>query len=373
MRILMLSYEFPPLGGGGAKVVYGLSQELVRVGHAVDLVTMGFKGLPGYEKVNGVNVYRVPCIRMRESICSSPEMASYVFSAIPTVLRLVKRKKYHINHTHFIFPDGLVSLIIRRLTGLPYVITAHGSDVPGYNPNRFKVGHRLLSPLWRKVIRGSERLVCLSESLKSLVLKHTSDTEIIVIPNGLDTNKFHPDGNKQQRILIVSRMFERKGIQYFLEALEGLALEYELNIIGDGPYLMNLRRMADKLKINARFWGWLENTSPELKQLYETSSIFVLPSESENFPIVLLEAMAASMAIITTKGTGCEEVVGDTALLVKSRDPTAIREALTRLIGEPDLCKELGKAARRRLENNFNWTVVAKQYADLYDRYAHGH
>jgi glycosyltransferase involved in cell wall biosynthesis len=83
--------------------------------------------------------------------------------------------------------------------------------------------------------------------------------------------------------------------------------------------------------------------------------------------------MAASMAIITTKGTGCEEVVGDTALLVKSRDPTAIREALTRLIGEPDLCKELGKAARERLENNFNWTVVAKQYADLYDRYAHGH
>ena len=65
MRILMLSYEFPPLGGGGAKVVYGLSQELVRVGHAVDLVTMGFKGLPGYEKVNGVHVYRVPFIRMR--------------------------------------------------------------------------------------------------------------------------------------------------------------------------------------------------------------------------------------------------------------------------------------------------------------------
>jgi glycosyltransferase involved in cell wall biosynthesis len=366
----MISYEFPPLGGGGAKVVYGLSKELSKLGYEIDLVTMGFGGLPKYEQINRVNVYRVPCIRIKESVCSTPEMASYVFSAIPTVLKLVKRNDYHINHTHFILPDGLVSLIVKRITGLPYIITAHGSDVPGYNPDRFKLGHRLFSPFWKKVIQNSEQIICLSESLKSLVLKRNPDTKITVVPNGIDTNKFQPDGNKQQRILIVCRMFERKGIQYLLEALEGLELEHELNIVGDGPYLMNLQRMADKLKINARFWGWLENTSSELKKLYETSSIFVFPSESENFPIVLLEAMAASMAIITTKDTGCAEVVGDTALLVESRNSVAIREALVRLMSNPGLCKGLGQAARIRLENNFSWTTVAEQYADLYERYA---
>jgi len=67
----MLSYEYPPLGGGGAKVVYGLSKELVRLGHEIDIVTMRFRGLPKYESINGVNVYRVPSIRTRESICNT--------------------------------------------------------------------------------------------------------------------------------------------------------------------------------------------------------------------------------------------------------------------------------------------------------------
>lgn len=370
MRILMLSYEFPPIGGGGAKVVYGLSEELVRLGHEVDLVTMGFHGLLRHEQVKGVNVYRVPCVRIKKSVCSTPEMASYVFSAIPIALKLVRRNDYHINHTHFIFPDGLVSFIIKKLTGLPYIITAHGSDVPGYNPDRFKLGHRLLSPFWREVIQNSEQIICLSESLKSLVLKRGSDTEITVIPNGLDRNKFQPDGNKQRRILIVSRMFERKGVQYFLKALEGADLKHEVNIVGDGPYLRNLQQIAHSLKIKVRFWGWLENRSPELKELYETSSIFVFPSESENFPIVLLEAMSAGMAIITTKDTGCAEVVSDAALLVESRNPEAIRGALIKLINNADLCRDLGWKARRRLVGNFSLTAVAGQYADLYERYA---
>src|SRR5919108_3063185 len=155
MKVLMLSYEFPPLGGGGAKVVHGLSKELVKLGHSVDLVTMGFRELPRYEQINGVNVHRIQCIRTRESICSTPEMISYVLSAIPTVLRLMRREHYHINHTHFILPDGLVSYILKRFTGLPYIITAHGSDVPGYNPNRFKLGHKLFSGSWMKVTQGA--------------------------------------------------------------------------------------------------------------------------------------------------------------------------------------------------------------------------
>ena len=372
MKVLMLSYEFPPLGGGGAKVVYGLSKELVRLGHEVDLITMGFGGLPGYEQINGVNVHRIQCIRTSASVCSTPEMVSYLLSAIPTVLRLMKREHYDINHTHFILPDGLVSYILKKLAGLPYIITAHGSDVPGYNPNRFKLGHKLLSAPWRKVIQGAGQIVCPSESLKSLVLTRTPGTKVAVIPNGIDINKFQINGNKQKRILLVSRMFERKGIQYFLRALEGLDLEHDVNIVGDGPYLRTLQQIAGNLKAKVRFCGWLENTSLELKELFETSSIFVFTSESENFPIVLLEAMAAGMAIITTKDTGCAEVVGDAGLLVESRNPIAIREALIKLTNNPNFCRELGQAARSRLEGNFTWSTIAKRYVDLYSRFIEG-
>jgi len=370
LRILMVSYEYPPLGGGGAKVVYGLSKELVRLGHEVDIVTMRFRGLPKYESINGVNVYRVPSIRTRESICNTPEMVSYSLSAILFLLRLVRQKHYHINHTHFIFPDGVVSYLLKKLTRFPYIITAHGSDVPGYNPDRFKLEHRLLTPLWKKVVKNAEQIICLSNSLESLALERSPNIKTVVIPNGIDLDNFQSNGDKQRRILIVSRMFERKGIQYFLQALKGLNHGYEVNIVGDGPYLNVLKKLSKDLKVKAKFGGWIDNSSLELKELYEKSSIFVFPSISENFPIVLLEAMAAGMAIITTKNTGCAEVVGDAALLVEQRNPEAIREALDRLISNPDFCKELGQAARKRLENNFTWASVSRQYADLYERYA---
>ena len=370
MKILTLSYEFPPLGGGGAKVVYGLTKELVKLGHKVDLVTMGFRGLPKFEKINGVNVHRVPCVRTKESACYTPELASYIFTAIPFALKLIRQKPYDLNHTHFIFPDGFISYILKKLTGLPYVITAHGSDVPGYNPNRFKKLHKLLLPFWRKITGSSNEIICPSEWLKALVLHAKPRIKVTVIPNGIDLDKFGSNGAKKKRILVVSRMFERKGVQYFLKSLEGLDLPYEINIVGEGPYLGALEQSARELSVKVKFLGWFDNASRELKELYESSQIFVFPSEVENFPIVLLEAMASGMSIITTRGTSCVEVVGDAALLVEPRNPMAIREALVKLTNDEALCKTLGRQARRRFENNFSWDILISKYDDLFRRCA---
>ena len=110
-------------------------------------------------------------------------------------------------------------------------------------------------------------------------------------------------------------MFKRKGIQHFFNAVEGLSLDYEIHIVGDGPYLDELKGMAKVLTTPIIFHGFLKNKSKEFVNLMESSRIFVFPSESENFPVVLLEAMDAGMGIITTKDTGCEEVVGNAALL----------------------------------------------------------
>jgi glycosyltransferase involved in cell wall biosynthesis len=142
-----------------------------------------------------------------------------------------------------------------------------------------------------------------------------------------------------------------------------------VNIVGDGPYLPELRRRAVALRSPAKFWGWLDNRSPELRNIYESSGIFVLPSEAENFPIVLLEAMAAGLAIITTAGTGCAEVVGDAGLLVPVRDSRAIGRALKQLVEDADLRHRLGVAARRRIEENFTWRAVAERYVEEYERH----
>jgi glycosyltransferase involved in cell wall biosynthesis len=373
MRLLMLCYEFPPLGGGASRVVQGLASELVRRGHSVDLVTTGFPGLPSKEVLDGVLIHRVRTIRKRRHVCTIPEALSYLIAAAPVTLRLA-RHRYDLNHTHFVFPDGCLAWLIHRLTGLPYIITAHGSDIPDYNPDRLRLSHRLLAPLWRLVVGAGRRIICPSRMLQRLVLQAAPGARTTVIPNGIRLNAFASTGAKRQGILIVTRMFERKGVQYALQAIQklgdGKLGQHEVRIVGDGPYLPVLQRQAQQLGSRAEFLGWLDNKSTELRQLYERSSIFLFPSVSENFPIVLLEAMAAGLAIITTEGTGCAEVVGDAALLVPVRDSEAIRMALERLLGDEPLRQQLGESARRRLEERFSWASVTTQHLALYEQHA---
>jgi glycosyltransferase involved in cell wall biosynthesis len=189
-----------------------------------------------------------------------------------------------------------------------------------------------------------------------------------LIPNGVSPSRFRANEPKQDRILMVTRMFQRKGVQYALDALAGQDLGYQVSIVGEGPYLGELRQRADRLGLRVDFHGWLENDSLRLRELFETSRIFLFPSEAENFPVVLLEAMAAGMAIITTRETGCAEVVGDAAVIVDSRSAVQIRAALRELTADRERCARLGRAARARLEERYAWRSVAGRYLDSYAR-----
>jgi glycosyltransferase involved in cell wall biosynthesis len=369
LKILKTSYEYPPLGGGGAKVVYGIATRLAARGHEVDLLTMGFRGLPARENVKGVHVRRVPGIRVSMSTCYFPEMIPYVVFTSFMAVKKAYALKYSLNHTHFIFPGGIVAYLVKWRTGLPYIITAHGSDVPHYNPNRFRLLHRMLRPFWRKIVSDADLIICPSKSIEDLIKLNGVHVNTRVIPNAIDTDKFKPRKKNPRNLLIVTRMFERKGVQYVLRALAGRSAEFDINIVGDGPYLQTLKNLAKELKIDARFWGHVDNDSQELRELYETAPLFVFTSEAENFPIVLLEAMIAGAAIITTSGTGCAEVVGDAALLVPPKDPEAIRAALDRLIADPALVARLGIAARERVIARFGWDGVIDQHLEAYRQY----
>ncbi|MBN1535530.1 MAG: glycosyltransferase family 4 protein [Anaerolineales bacterium] len=370
MRILTLCYEYPPIGGGGAKVVAGLTKTLADQGNHVDLVTMAFQNLPRYQQLDGVDIYRVPCMRRKASICHPHEMASYIWKAQPLLTKLTRQSHYDINHTHFIFPDGVLAYRIKQLTGLPYVITAHGSDVPGYNPNRFKLLHVLMKPIWQKIVKEADGIASPSQFLSHLIQKNLPGKHASVIPNGFNSERFNSNIHQPDRVLVVSRIFERKGIQYLIRALEGMDAPIQVDIVGSGPHLDSVKEITRSIHSAATivFHEWLENDSPQLQALYEQAGIFVFPSEAENFPIVLLEAMAAGLAIITTKDTGCAEVVGEAALLVEPRNPQAIRLALQSLIDQPDLQTSLGEAARERVNSHFSWPNIASQYIALYQK-----
>jgi glycosyltransferase involved in cell wall biosynthesis len=295
-------------------------------------------------------------------------MATYLLSALPFALKLVRQQGYELNHTHFIFPDGFVAYWLKRLTGLPYIITAHGSDVPGYNPQRFKAMHVVLRPAWRKILHAAEVVISPSASLANLIQAQEAGTSVKIIPNGVEPMKLDFHQHQPERILVATRMFERKGVQYVLQALAGWEHTYRLDIIGEGPYLQKLKDLANEIPLRGEvfFHGWLEHDDPRFHDLFEKAGIFVLPSESENFPIALLEAMSAGLAIITTRGTGCEEVVADTGILVNPNDAGAIREALRNLLLQPELVRKLGQKAYQRVRQEFGWPAVASRYLKVY-------
>lgn len=366
MKILMLNHEFPPVGGGASPITFELSKQLVQMGHRVDVVTMHYRDLPRFETVDGIDIYRTPAIRKRPDICYTYELATYVPGALFKTVRLARREKYDIIHCHFIVPGGPLAWITSKLTGIPFLITCHGSDVPGYNPDRFKTMHKVLLPSWRFLVRRTPLLTSPSESLQQLILKSCQNARITVIANGIYTERFGK-GPKENSILMCSRILPRKGFQYVIEAAKDMELDWQVHVVGEGPYLPELKRLAEGSKMPIKFWGWLDKNDPKFYELFNTSSIFVFPSEAENFPSVLLEALASGMAIITSTAGGCPEVVGKAGLLVEPGDTDGIRKILTKLIDSDQLRRQLSETALKQVQQ-FNWENIARQYLDCYSQ-----
>jgi len=370
MKILVLNYEYPPLGGGGGPVAKMLSEGYAGHGHEIHYITMHFAGFPKNEEIGNVKIHRIKCIRRKLEICTTIEMFSFLFRAIPYALKLTKKIQFDAVHSHFIIPTSIVAVVLKRFRKLEYIISVHGSDVPGYNPDRFQFEHRFTGPLLRYLLKNAKHIVALSGYLKQLIQKNiTNQYPLEVIPNSIDSNIVNHYPGKQNRILLAGRLLKRKGFQDVLKAAKQLDLNgWTIDIAGDGPYMNALKEQAKSLGNKVVFHGWVKNKSPELMALFLSSKIYCLPSSHENASIALLEAMLTKNAIITSYDTGCKESVEDAGILVKPHDTSQIKEALSKLINNPELIDELGEKAFDRVIEHFDWKVSIQRYLDLLAR-----
>lgn len=359
----MLNYEYPPLGGGAAPITQALTESLAAAGHHVDVVTMHYRGLPLYEEARNLTVQRVPCLRSSKVRAITIEMLSYVFAALIKCAVLTHRHPYDVIHAHFIIPTGLVAVPLKLLRGIPVVITIHGSDIPGYNPDRFKRGHRVLAPLWHWLVHRTDTIVSPSRYLADLL--HRADpARVQIIPHGF-TPPPYTARPRERCILAASRLFHRKGMHTLINALAHLDLtDWRVIIAGDGPELDTLKAQAKQQNVPVEFPGFLARDT--LQHLYERSQIFVFPSVRENFPVVLLEALSAGCAVITTDATGMPEVAGDAALLVPPNDVAALRDALHRLMTDDALRAQMQARSGERIKL-FAWERIREQYVAAYE------
>ncbi len=365
MRILFLNYEFPPLGGGASPISYEIAERYVQLGHEVDVVTMGFKGLRDRETVNGIGIYRIPCLRAKKEICHPHEMATFNFNAIKFLKQHLLVNSYDVCHTHFAIPTGIVAAWVKQKFGINYIITSHGSDIPGYNNDRFTFLHYFTKPVLNYVMKHSSGNFSGSEYLAGLANTNLNPPiKYQVIREGFKSHLYEPRP-KKKIILSTGRLLRRKGFQYLIKAVSHKDFGYEVHICGDGPMMDELKELAKASKTKIVFHGWINNQSEQYTELLETASIYSLVSAKENASKSLLEAMSAGCAVITSNIAGCPESVGDAGITIPPEDETRLREVLTDLCENEDKIAELGKRSRDRILNVYDWDKLIKQYENV--------
>jgi glycosyltransferase involved in cell wall biosynthesis len=359
MKILYLNYEFPPLGGGGSQVSLEIAKGYVNNGHDVDVVTMSYADLPNVENIEGVKIFRVKSLRSKKEICHPWEQLSYIISARNFLSRHLKRVKYEINHTHFIIPTGLVSLWVKKKFNIPYIVTAHGSDVLGYN-KRFALLYPLLKRPWEKIIENAKCVTAPSDFLVQKMKILTEQGTFKTIPNGLDLTRFS-SMTKENKILVVARLFPNKGIQDILDALVGINLgEWSVDIVGDGPFLEFLenKACANGLQGKVRFRGWIDNGSSEMKEFYGKASIFISASYFESFGLTVLEAISAGCYPLISDIPGHRFIINDDLLFFQKGNYVDLREKLKSLIKKGPVTFTVNL-------DRFSWSNVMKEYISL--------
>ena len=301
MRILILNYEYPPLGGGAAPVCRDLAVSMAAEGHKVVVVTMGFDDLPRHEVKDGVEIFRLKCWRKNQASCMPWEQMSYIVEAEQFLEKYLRKHSFDICHTHFVIPTGAVALWVKNRFGIPYIVTGHGSDVEGYNDKKWmRFMHYFLRPFWKQIAGNSFAVVSPSSWLLKLMKKAKKDGRYVLIPNGLDFDKYEADqGQKEHRILVMGRMQKSKNVQTILKAVhqvpDDLWGDWQADILGDGPYRAQLEELADQLDIRGRvqFRGWIKNGSEEQLEYLRKASVYISASHFENCPMSVLEAAAS--------------------------------------------------------------------------------
>lgn len=375
MKILVVSHEYPPIGGGGANACYFLAREYALLGHQVTIVTSAYKNTPKEEVNHNLRIMRVRALRKKEEKSTFLEMFTYLCSAWCKVHKLARQEKFDVCQVFFGIPSGPIGVYLKKKYGIPYVIRFGGGDIPGAQ-KRFSLVYKILSPAIRSIWRNADALVANSAALKQKAQQFDSRYPINIISNGVDSDFFtraepvdlkNPNG--QLNILFVSRLIRGKGLQYIIPEMKRINTvcrrEVLLTIVGDGPYRGELEKITSESDAGPYVAFEGKKNKQELYEYYSRADLFILPSESEGMPNVVLEAMAMGLPILMTPCGGSKELVADNGRIVPIERFVV---ALIEMCNDEQGCIDMGRQSELRARMEFGWQERAKEYIAIFER-----
>jgi glycosyltransferase involved in cell wall biosynthesis len=385
MKVLFIATAYPRFKGDVITPwLIQLIKKLKARGIDVSVFTSSYRGLKTHI-LDGVKVYRFRyCLERFERLTHEETVVDrvkrgpiyivltflYLFFGAWSIARLSKREKFDIVHVHWPFPHVLFGILAKKFGRARLFSSFYGVEI------------RILKKKMRFLLKPFSMLINRSEVVTA-ISTHTADElaevvrkPIAIIPFSAAIGRRQDRMSDRKEIIFVGRLVTRKGVKYLVEAFDRIykSIPHRLVIIGDGPERFNLESQARTLGLKDRvqFTGIISDD--DLNQHYRQCSFLVLPAvydekgDTEGLGVVLLEAMSCSKAVIASNVGGITDIVTDgrNGFLVPPGDTAALAQAMARMAKNPGLRSTLGRAARKTVDEKFNWDRIVGDLMTLY-------
>ncbi|MFI9530277.1 glycosyltransferase family 4 protein [Micromonospora rosaria] len=386
-RVLMLSWEYPPvLVGGLGRHVHALSVALAAAGHDVTVVTRHTDGAPHEEYADGVRILRAAEDPVTFPLATSSLLAwtmAFNHTLTRAALRAADTGTYDVIHAH----DWLVAhtaITLAEHLDLPLVTTIHATEAgrhQGWLPEEM---NRTIHGVEHWLSGASGRVIACSGYMREQVstLFEVPTGRIDVVPNGVDGRAWHarPRAVASARarfagdgplIGYAGRLVYEKGVQHLVRAVPDLRRRHpglRVLIAGDGPYRAELQAEAERLALGdtIRFAGFLD--AKQLPAVLGATDATVIPSLYEPFGMIALEAAAAGAPLAVAATGGLAEIVepGVTGVTFPHSDPHALAGAVDQLLGDEVFARRVARSARAMVGKRYGWATIAERTAATY-------
>jgi len=388
MRVLILSWEYPPLIEGGlARHVRKLAETLAAADAEVHVLARGREESPPEEEAEGVVIHRV---LEPERPRDLGEFVTWIermnADMLAAGVEVGDRHRFDVVHGH----DWLVASAgdhLAKRFRCPLVVTIHATEYGRHQGWVDKHPQSYIHGVEHWMAHRAERLITCSAYMREHVadIYGLDESRITVIPNGIDPSELTPVDDlaalrarfarpEEKLVLLVGRLVYEKGFQLALEALPGLIERLggvRFIVAGSGTAEQELRDQARRLGLDEHgvFLGWIGDDV--LHSLYRIADLTVVPSIYEPFGLVALEAMASGSPCLVADTGGLREVVPseDVGLRFRSRDPRSLAAMAERLLTEEELCDRLVAEASEHVLT-FDWADVATRVGEVYAQVA---
>ncbi len=372
LGVCMISTYFYPFAGGAEKQAERLSTWLVQRGVPVMMITRQYDDLPRYEKLNGIEIYRVPTLKGKG-------LAALSFMLGGIALTLRHRKKFNLFHCHQIYTPTTIGWIGKRLLRYPLVVNLHLGGKEG-DIQRLLRNPRSGRARLEGLKRDADGFIAISgEILNELREQGIPEDKIHMLVNAVDPSVYRPvDAAEKRRlreklglpldgpiVVIVARVVEIKGHAVLLKAWEDVPAPAHLVVIGTGDLEEPLKAQVEaRMPGRVTFTGKRDNVHEYL----QAADAWTLPSYGEGLPVSLLEAMSAGLPVIVTPVGAMPEIVQDgvNGYVVPIGNDAALTAALTQAIDGSEESRMLGRRARDLIQERYSIDQISQSYLDLF-------